>query len=273
MNNTKEKRIQLNEEPVVNCVNTVVKHQKEENGMKKTRKYVAMLTSIIMVLSIMAGCSDTQVSTGGVSPSTSIGSGVEPTTQAPTEVAVQPTEEAVPTEEATPTEEVVAPTEEVAAPTESTDPNVIDGIDFNKYYTGEVRLDAIMEEVTLDSARVMVCEEIFTNKKRVEAILADGDKFTCQNDLPDQHIKFYRFAVYTPKKAIVTPITSEETVKFFMQNNWNDDAGNIHDGMYYFELPTQPLDSEVELSFKVEYEDGSEETITVYITKDFETYS
>ncbi len=242
--------------------------------MKK--KHISAIAGSILVLGLMTACGENQGSTATTTATPDVSSevGTSAEVETPTEMQTETLTETLETAEvtATPTEEA-APTEEGVAPTESADPNVIDGLDFNKYYAGEESLEKAMKNATYDSARVLALDTTFGSKRRVEAILADGDKFTCQNDLPDHSLKIYDFAIYLPKDGKVTPTTSGDVIQGFGTHVKQDENGNSYNSMNYFYLPAEPLDSELEVSFKIEYEDGGEETITVYLTKDFETFT
>lgn len=285
MKMNRRKNLQLNEEPVVNCVNTVVKHQKEENGMKKTRNYVALLTSIIMVLSIMVGCSNTQASTGGVTPSTSIGSSVEPTVQAPTEVVAQPTEEATPTEavvEATPTEEAV-----------EDNPNIIDGVDFTKYNEGEP-IDVVLMDMQFDEPKLIVERKVQiansgTLISDAMGVLSNGDKYVEEpvEEKPEGYEQtYFVYNIYAPK-PIKNVSYNEREIEVDNNNDgyltkrdhvYPDSFDEMEmDGiqypkLYYFYMVPKGILTDDDVTVTIEYEDGTSDQITVYITKEYVEY-
>lgn len=253
---TKEKFLQLNEEPVGSINNKVVKHQKEENSMKRTRKFLAIVASLIFVMSVLAGCEKGS----GSGPSTAIGSSAEPTVQAPTEAA--PTAAPEVTEAVEPTVEAT-PTEEVEAPTEAADPNIIDGIDFTEYNNGEAPINKPVATMNYDTIRVVASTE-HGREGLACAILADGDSFTMEPE------KIYWYVIYLPKKAEAVEKLNPDNIDYLgAPMEYVSDDGVKYDGLFGFALNREVTGEDVEVGFLFKYTDGTEESITMHFDKQY----
>ena len=214
--------------------------------MKKTNKLFAIMMAAVMAIPMVACESN-------VEPATPVATTAE-VTEAP-----EPTEEVVEpevTEAPEPTEEVVEP-----EPTEepvSDNPNIIDGIDFSAWYDGEVEtsFDIIDEQADYDSLRIFI-----TAKGKAYAILADGESFT-----QEEEVGHYTLLIYAPKPVTKVEAIGEHYMIFGKKGIGAPDDSKIVDGG---DIDPDFTATDYECGAKVTYEDGTEETIKVYITKEY----
>ena len=207
--------------------------------MKKTTKFFTVMLAAMLVMPMVA-CEPE----------------ADPTTPAPTtEVTeVQPTEEPVVepevTEEPAPTEEVVEPevTEEVV----EDNPNVIDGIDFTEFNEGDASFFDIMENYpNNDNLKLIALSD-----KRVEAILEDGDSIIQEKDNGE-----YTFFFYTSKDV--------KSVYKIGGKDVSADIAEYPNIRGYCFVKDEVTGTDIECGATVTYEDGTEESITIYVTKDY----
>lgn len=281
MNRTKDENLQLNEEPAGSINNKVVKHQKEEKAMKRTRKFLAMAVSIILILIVLAGCGK------NVEPTGSIGSAAAPTpTAAPTLEAAAPTEvEAVPTAEATPE---ATPTEAVV----EDNPNVIEGVDFTSYNEERKPIDIAMQNMKFEVPRLVVTRRVRTLtslQDEVMCMLKDGDKFVEEpiQEKPENYDStYFVYHIYAPKQ-IKKVSYNEETIQVDSNGDGNTTADNhissqVNDEFewsgvqysksYSFWMAPLGMVTDDEVIITIEYEDGTSDQMTVYITKEYVEY-
>ena len=250
----------LNEEPVNRSSNM------EGKTMKK--RSIVTITAIIMSLLLM-GCTE-----GEAAP-------VTQTINRPTDA---PTEEVKPTEAPTPTEAVVETAEPTEAPTPTEEvkksSSVIDGINFGIYNTGDPITFVSELQMNYDSLRVVVLHGgdgmyAFSGGKgiaKAEAILKDGDKFVMTLDDSLAYPGDYYFAFYTPKMYKDWELNS--TTEGVVTGNlyYEDSFASIKNAKMLCQVLKIENDitmEDGELSITVSYEDDTQETITVYITKDY----
>jgi len=296
--NTKEKRLQLNEE---HGNNNTVKNHKEDKNMRKTRKNeVTLIASFVVLLALMAACGKnetvsnvgnetlqqnvTQVSenageTIGENVSQAIIQISENNGVVEDENLHQTIMRAAGNMGEAVGNTVKDVTEGIASTDEATDEtsdatfngNVVGGLDFTEFRNGDAPLEKIMADATYDSPKLIVMD--FTVGRKVECILSNGRHRELKDDMPEGLRKFYEFAIYVPKRAIeIKTITPTDIIKDPRETIKYDENGNPYDDvLFWFELPSESIESEFEASFQIYYEDGTEDTFTVYLTKNFVT--
>ena len=276
MEKTKDKMNEkLNEEPVVS------KQFKEDVTMKKNRRFVAMLASIIMMLTL-AGCNS---SAGGETNPPVANPTVETT------VAVAPTEVEVPTA----TEAVAEPTKEAdPTPTEAVvndNPYVIDGIDFTNFGKGQT-IVVSMAEMKYDEPKIIATRSVrlmSSMQRDVVCFLSDGDQFTEEKpeEIPDDYQKtYFTYYIYAPKE-IKDVVFNEESVEvdltgdgdIMIADHVNKEVGDsmeidgvTYPKVFYFNMESKGIFNDDEVAMTIEYEDGTSDTVSVFITKEFVDY-
>lgn len=175
-----------------------------------------------------------------------------------------PKEEPEATEVAEETPEV---TEEIAENTEDElsdldfwmqgAPETVDGIDFSPYYNNEASFwDVVDENANYDEPKIFV-----VSMRGVEMILSNGDSI--KERLADKLSYTYRY--YIPQKVVSSEAANDDTLL----------AGT---GAYPIPetskiavvgcLKASVTGKDIPVSVKFVYEDGSEETVTIYVTRD-----
>lgn len=236
----KTEHLQLN---IGETIGNQQKNHKEETTMKKRTTMMAMVMVMAMAF-VLTACSTGQQQQPTVT-----------TTPAPTQVAeVKPTEAPVATEAPAPTEEPT-PTE---APTPTESQYMVDEHDFAEYYESDARIEEVVQTWTDDSARIIV-----VGFKDVNAVLKDGDSFVMDESVG----AYYSFYVIVPKKAIEAT-TSNETFVNIIDAPVKEE-GNRDKMPYAFGIDDKETGTNVECPITITYEDGTEETITIYITKEY----
>lgn len=149
--------------------------------------------------------------------------------------------------------------------------NVIGGLDFTEFRNGNAPLEKIMADATYDSPKLIVMD--YTVSRKVECILSNGGHRELMNNMPEAVPKVYEFAIYVPKRATdIKTITPTDIIRDPRETISYDENGNPYDDvLFWFELPCESIESEFEASFQIYYEDGTEDTFTVYLTKNFVT--
>ena len=171
----------------------------------------------------------------------------------PTIVEIAPTEE--PKEE---NEQKVEQEEKIETSVdEVSNPNIIDGIDFTSFNLGSELIFEPMGKIEYDSLRWIV----IANHK-VETILSDGNLFKQHEELGR-----YTFYLYSPKKVVsVTPGNDITIVNKLDGGTF----GNVHyDGLFMAEVEPNLVGKNLEIGVIVTYEDGMEDTLTIYVTKEY----
>ena len=208
--------------------------------MKK--RVIAIVVMVVLVMSMVA-CGSTQAQP--VQEST-------PATK--TETAAESAEE---TKEETPAEEHTHPSadelmEAAMAETEKSSV-VIDGIDFSsaKQHSYE---QIISEQAKYDTLKVFVVRDVY-GEYEIETVLSDGDSLICDD------AGTYQFIFYTPR-------TINKAVQ---ESERNMDGGFVtdfttHENVAAYGFLTKQCDN-IPVGITVRYEDGTEESITIYVTK------
>ncbi len=158
-----------------------------------------------------------------------------------------------------PEPEVVEPEPE-PEPVVEDDPNVIDGIDFSGYNNGQERLYVPVLNMTYDSLRVLVLAD-----DHAVAILKDGESFEMQ----DEDV-YYIYEIFVPKEA--SEVEYSESVHSGKNNLFTETEDEIAFSKvmpFNFRLLEDTSGENMEYTISVKYVDGTEETITLYITKEF----
>lgn len=203
--------------------------------MKK--KVIAIVVMVALVMSMVA-CGSTQAQP------------VQESTPAPkTETAVKPAEETKVETPVVAEEPKVEESEVKEEPAENE--NVVGGIDFtdNKKY-GTPNIEIINKKANFDEPKVIVASNYAMLDETVEAVLSSGESVTC-----DSQKGTYVFYYYVPKTV--------------SQIKRTDDG--INDLLYEHKsvVAARICDKKCEntpYEITVTYEDGTEETITVYVT-------
>ena len=237
-------------------------------GKTMKKRSIVTITAIIMSLLLM-GCTE-----GEAAP-------VAQTINRPTEA---PTEEVKPTEAPTPTEAVVETAEHTEAPVDPTpseepkkNPNVIDGVNFSIYNLEVNPLTFVTEEHIDDCLRVISIQggygysAYIGGSNRVEGLLKDGDSFIQTIDESLNNPGVYAFALYTPKLYKDWQLNNTENIEY--TDIYDLDSMPYIKQSYLlgqvFKIKDDVTVEGAELSITVTYEDDTQETITVYITKDY----
>ena len=249
---------QLNMEQV--ATKTTTNCNKEEKAMKG-RKFLVLLTTIILVASMMVACgSDTSANQSASNKDNDQDEiQVDEPDEDETDVA-EPDEDE--TDVTVPDEDETTPDEDVAdpEPVEEDDPNVIDGIDFTAFNNGDEPFCNPAVEMEYDTMRILVLAN-----QHVYAILKDGDTFELE-----EKQKYYSFYIYTPKAVS----DLETNTSFFFEKSsslFTDLPGDNWDKVseimpYVTGASIEDIGDGMDFSTTVIYEDGSEETITVTLT-------
>ena len=237
----KTEHLQLN---IGETIGNQQKNHKEETTMKKRTTMMAMV--MVVMAMVLTAC--------GPEPQQQA---VTTTTPEPTQVAeVKPTEAPVATEAPAPTEEPT-PTE---APTPTESQYMVDGYDFAEFYESEKTLDEVVQTWDNDSARVIVV----TWGENVEAVLKDGDSLVMDEEIG----AYYMLYVCVPKKATGITTTVEDFIR--LHNTELEKEENREKMPYKIQVASKGTGTNVECPFTITYEDGTEEKLTLYITKEYE---
>ncbi len=215
--------------------------------MKKVR-FVAMLITASLLVTLTGCDGSTGAATSSTTnPSTTVTTPVETVEATPTpEEVAKPTEEPVevnPTEEAVPTEEPVVEVDPMQE---------YDFTPYNEWQKSETYFNKIME---FDSLRwVAVWVNVDEHKKEVFSILKDGDSV----EEVDSSL-FYNYYLYVPKKIVSASSVGNKDFQTKIMDSSGVVLGNVD-----FELASC---DNLEATVEVTYEDGTSETITIYITR------
>lgn len=219
--------------------------------MNTKKLLVTIMLAAIMVMPLVA-CE------GNVEPATPVATAEVTEAPEPTEEVVEPEV----TEETAPTEEVVEPevTEEVV----EDNPNVIDGIDFTDMYNKQAPLeDVIDKQAKYDTMRIFA-----VSGGHVYAILQDGDYFTQdEENINNSTFGYYSYFIYAPKKIVNIEKIGGNDISFYTQSDLEIDSSSKVVGSCGVRYESTGTD--LECGAKVTYEDGTEETITIFVTKDY----
>ena len=249
----------------------------------KRKSSLALLTT--MTICLASGCGTTGTTTA---PETTSGATAE---VAPTEetVAVAEAEAA----EATPeVAEVVEPTEVEATPTEEVvedNPNVIEGVDFTSFNEENMVLSYAMYGMKFDVPRLVVTRRVemsFDTERKVMCILSDGDKFTEEPvDEKPEHYEAtrYEYSIYAPK-AIKDVSYNQRKIEYNLEGVEQTFSADLINGLYskswemdgieypesyHFYLDYNAVVNDEEIIITIDYEDGTSDQMTVYLTKDY----
>lgn len=224
--------------------------------MRKNGKVVVMISGIILMLVMLAGCSEQNVST---STSADVGANVtqavqdsqvplEATSSSATEMASSEAEQSA-SQESSAVEETAS-----SAEAATDNPYIIDGIDFTDYYAGKKSIKRyFLNDFHYDSLRwvVMYKDEIDSS---IIGICKNGDSVKWE---AKRNTYWY---LYSPKKVVSFEKISELKEYAILI----DDGEKGYWGGAVFEHKLT-YDNE-EMTVRFTYEDGTTEDITVYIT-------
>ncbi|MBQ9866524.1 MAG: hypothetical protein IJM34_05835 [Lachnospiraceae bacterium] len=147
-------------------------------------------------------------------------------------------------------------------------PYLIDGMHFEFYLDPELQEkyhNPFWEEFRMaefDHMRCVVFKE--WNSKDIPCrVLDSGEKYTLEEDN-------CAFVIYIPKPYIKWDIKESEKIvsAYLFPDSWGNEFKICTN---YFNIPHDVTAKDEELSITVLYEDGSQETLTVYLSQDFTT--
>jgi len=217
--------------------------------MRKNRKIVALITSIILVLVMLAGCSSQNASTGSSANATQVVQATPEVTPS-SAVEVASSEAQQPASQESTLQETASSAEAVAD-----NPNFIDGIDFTEYFAGNKPLKYyFLNELHYDSLRWVVTDDEHSKI----AIYKDGDSIKLSAE------KETWWYLYSNKKIVEYYVLSSTSEN--MYTCWVVDGRKGYYADINFYAGNICNDYEVKIRF--DYEDGTQEEITVYVTAD-----
>lgn len=236
------------------------KQHKEENIMKRARKYLAILMAVIMVVSMVACDSDNggNVSSGNENePAVTVTNNNQ---QEPEVTEPETTEPEVTEPETTDPVEVVDPD-----PVVEDNPNVIKGVDFTDYNVNGGSIFNAFDKLTCDKLMWVIRADLEgTGNKKVIDALFDGDSFDMLLD------KSYKIYLYIPERVdSLDSISIDDGDVGILNVGDTDIDGNSYSKVVYelyFNSEGQPMDN-MPVSITVTYDDGSTESLTVYFTR------
>ncbi len=139
------------------------------------------------------------------------------------------------------------PSEEVVSEKVSEIPEIVDGVQKVYYET----YDELLEHIgTIDSTVIVIFS--FNYPEKGQTILYDGAHCTIEENLT--------IDVKSPK--VITNITSEKDSVFVVDYDY--------EGIHEWNITLETTGTDIEVPLTITYEDGTEETFTVYITKDWQ---
>jgi len=154
----------------------------------------------------------------------------------------------------------------IPTPEPTENPNIVDGIDFSEFVPYGKSLYAIMYEWDYDEIRIVVAGDgdgVTVNG--VKAVLKDGDSYEMSLEKARYGEVFFMYAPKPVKSISVADgegfINLDKTVSL------NKEAYKVKLPCD-FSVPPKTTGTNVEVSITFKYEDGTDETITVYITKE-----
>ena len=216
------------------------------------KKMLVIMLAVIMALST-AACGTVQPTTQTTpAPAVEVKPEVTP---APEVSEPEPTEAPKEEPEATEVvEETPEVTEEVAEDTEPEEENpfILNGVDYEGKFIG---MEEIYQFAEGDSLKAYV----LNGRGQLVAVLFDGDSFVQEETVHD-----YSYIIYTPK--IITKQKNISGPECTCED-WHD----VHTGRIAARCEFMVLKSGENVPFGIEvtYEDGTEEAITFYVTKDY----
>ena len=221
------------------------------------KKMLVIMLAVIMALST-AACGTVQPTTQTTpAPAVEVKPEVTP---APEVSEPEPTEAPKEEPEATEVvEETPEVTEEVAEETDSNSNGfaneenpVVDGIDFSEFFAETRMVGAIiMDQAKYDTLKVFACSE-----EDGVYVLSDGDKFTQKEGC--RYVYYY----YSPKDPVA--------VERMLEESDFSDVINLYKGkiLAIEELDSSSTGNEIPIGVNVKYKDGTEDSITIYVTKE-----
>lgn len=217
--------------------------------MRKNRNIIGLICSIVLVFTMLTGCSEQSASTGSNANAgandTQAAQATPSSAEGTSSEAQQPASQESTVEETASSAEVVAD-----------NPYIIDGIDFTDYYAGNKPIKHFfLNELNYDSLRwvVMYKDEIDSS---IIGIYKDGDSVNWDAE----RITFWY--LYSLKKVVSYEKLSE--FKKYSTEIADGEKGYWVDVIFENDL-TYNND---EVTFRFTYEDGTTEDITVYVTSE-----
>lgn len=207
--------------------------------MKK--RVIAIVVMVALVMSMVA-CGSTQAqpvqeSTPATKTETAAKSAEETKAETPAEVSTHPSADEL-------MEAAIAETEKSSV--------VIDGIDFSS-----AKLDSyeqiISEQAKYDTLKVFVVRDVY-GEYEIETVLSDGDSLICDD------AGTYEFIFYTPRTINKAVQESERNMDAFAAEF------TTYENLAASGFLTKQCDN-IPIGITVRYEDGTEESITIYVTK------
>ncbi len=110
----------------------------------------------------------------------------------------------------------------------------------------------MQQQAKYDHLRIVVISD-----SKAEAILADGDSIVQEEENGN-----YNMFIYVPKKIVSMEKIGGDEV-YLVDSSYPSIAG-----LFFIEYEVTGTD--IEAGVNVTYEDGTQESITIYVTKDYE---
>lgn len=223
--------------------------------MRKKRNIVVLISGIILVLVMLAGCSSQNASTGS---SANTGANATQAVQATPEVTPSSAVEVASSEADQPASPESSAVEETvsSAETVTDNPNIIDGIDFTSYNNSEVPMHVLIkrQNVKFDKLTAIVTIHRDENNEpmsKAVQISNDGDSYVGKLD---SKIYIYYFGDKKIEKI-------EDDSKQYSVGTPDGETRGMFSTSY------NGGENE-KITCTVTYEDGTQESITMYFTLD-----
>ena len=223
--------------------------------MKRNRSIVVLISSIILVLVMLAGCSEQNAST---STNANVGANATQAVQATPEVTPSSTAEVASSEVDHPASQESSAVEETASSAEAVadNPNIIDGIDFTSYNNSEVPMYVLIkrQNVKFDKLTAIVTihrDENNESMSKAVCILHDGDSYV--GKVASKITIFF----FGPKKIEKIESSDSKNFSASMTKTGDEAKSSVFDG-----------GDNVDVTYVVTYDDGTEESITICFTVD-----
>ena len=241
----------------------------------------------------MAGCGENepaQEQSTMASPATEVGSAVDAPAEVPEATETQEVSE---TAETTP--EVTEEPTEAPAPTEEVvvedNPNIIDGVDFTSFNAGGT-IRIALSQLQYDEPKIVVTRKVMSmSGQEISAIgiMSNGEHYVEEEveDKPSDYMETdFTYYIYAPKN-IKNVTYNKETITIDSngegrttdtdhlspkESDEKEIDGVMYPKLFYFGLNDFALVTNDEVTMNIEYEDGTSDQMTIYITKEHVEY-
>ena len=168
-------------------------------------------------------------------------------------------------------------------PTPTPNPYEIGGMDFKNYMDRDLGwwIGDITAKYKFEELRIIVFNNYRGNTMDIMpvAVIQNGDEYTLTLDEEKKYDTFlntYAFMIYTPRPCKGFKLKGEDDPEAFYKSDfWYEEIKidtkqyNLVPAIFMVNFNKQEELHNAELSVIVTYEDDTQDTITVYITKDF----